>query len=366
MTASNLVTGALTCLMAVVLTLCVLIVGIRGARSLRERKRERIAAPVRPLLLELLCADDTEQNEPLMRLAEIDRRTWAALEPTLAEMLGKISGGARTALVRLYRMRGATDEAVAALDSHSAARRGRAAQVIGQLAYRPAVPRLCQLLADRDPEVRLAAGRALGRMGDPEAVPALLECLYGSRTVPPGTVTKALISLGPEALRNIAAGLEHPQPIVRSVTTEVLGATGAVSRTAEIARALREDPSLEVRIKAARALGRLGMPDGLEPLIAAVGPAQPTALRIVGAGALGTLGAVAGTTPLAKLLGDQNPHVAATAARALLRLGPPGEAALRGIADKDPGTRAAAQARAALDEAAVGGARLDVRVEVAL
>jgi len=64
------------------------------------------------------------------------------------------------------------------------------------------------------------------------------------------------------------------------------------------------------------------------------------------------------------LLADENPHVAATAARALLRLGPPGEATLRETADRDPTSASAAHARAALDEAAVGGARLDLRVEV--
>jgi hypothetical protein len=66
------------------------------------------------------------------------------------------------------------------------------------------------------------------------------------------------------------------------------------------------------------------------------------------------------------VLGDADPHVAGTAARALLRLGPAGEAALREAAAGRSHARAAAQARAALAEAAVGGTRHDVLVEVAL
>jgi HEAT repeat protein len=363
---TGFVIRALLCLMAVILVLCLLIVGARGVRRYRQRRRERIAAPVRGLLLQLLCAEEDEQTELLHRLAEIDERTWTALEPSLTALLEKVSGGARTALIRLYELRGAAVDAVADLDSRSAVRRGRAAQVLGQLSHRPAAASLCRLLADRDPEVRLAATRALGRCGGPAAVPHLLESLYGPRRQPPGVVTMALVSLGAEGQRNVAAGLEHREPLVRAVAIEVLGATGAVSRTSEIARAQREDPSVEVRIKAARALGRLGMPDGLESLLAAVGPGRPAALRIVAAGALGKLGAVAATGPLADLLGDPDLHVAATAGRALLRLGPAGRAALRAATDDPSSGPAAAQARAVLAEAAVGGTRHDVRAEVAL
>ncbi|MBN0048213.1 HEAT repeat domain-containing protein [Streptomyces actuosus] len=362
---TGIVRGALVGLSAVVLALTLLIVCIRCGRRYRQRRRERIAAPVRALLLRLLCAEEDDQSALLHRLAEIDKRTWTALEPTLTTLLGKVAGGARTALIRLYELRGAARDAVAALNSHRASRRGRAAQVLGQLAHRPAVAPLCRLLADRDPEVRLAAARALGRIGDPAAVPDLLESLHMPRSVPPGAVIRSLVSLGPGAQRQVAAGLRQ-EPLVRAVAIEVLGAIGAASRTSEIARALREDPETEVRIKAARALGRLGMPDGLEPLLAAVGPDRPTALRTVSVGALGSLGAVAATDRLVELLGDATPRVASTAARALLRLGPAGQGALRAVADDRAGGPASAQARAALAEVAVGGARHGVRAEVAL
>ncbi|MFK4100128.1 HEAT repeat domain-containing protein [Streptomyces sp. NPDC019531] len=363
---NGIVSGALLCLPAVLLALGLLIVSNRCVRRLRQRRRERRAEPVRGLLLQLLCAEEDEQDELLRQLAEVDQRTWTALEPSLTALLGKVSGAARTALVRLYEERGVAVEAVADLESRSAARRGRAAQVLGQLSHRAAEPSLYRLLADRDPEVRLAAVRALGRCGGPATAPHLLDALSGSRTVPPGAVTGALVSLGPQAQRNVAAGLDHPEPLARAVAIEVLGATGVVSRTSDIARALCADPSDEVRIRAARALGRLGMPDGLEPLLQAVGPGQPLALRIVGTGALGNLGAVSATDRLAELLGDANRHVASTAARALLRLGPTGQTALQTAAAGARGEQAAAQARAALAEAAVAGSQHDVRVEVPL
>lgn len=359
------VTQALLYLLAVGLALSLLIMAIRAVRTYRQSRRRRIAAPVRGLLLELLCAQEDEQSELLDRIAHTDRRTWAALEPTVAAMLGKVSGKARVALIRLYERRGSPAGAVADLRSRNAARRGRAAQVLGRLDHRPAAPSLCRLLDDRDPDVRLAAARALGRIGDPVAVPHLLRSLHGTRTVPPTTVIAALASLGSDAYSRVAAGLRDPAPLVRAVTIEVLGVTGAIARTPEIVRALREDPDTEVRIRAARALGRLGMPDALEPLLAAIRPGQPVALRIVAAGALGSLGAATATRPLGELLGDADPHVAGTAARALLRLGRAGEAALREAADDRLDARAAAQARAALAEAGVGGLRHDLVVGVA-
>ncbi|MFC4467998.1 HEAT repeat domain-containing protein [Streptomyces xiangluensis] len=366
MISTGIVNWALMCLLAVVLMLSLLTAAFRGARTYRRRRRERIAAPVRGLLLELLCAAEDEQNEFLDRLARIEKRTWAALEPTVAGMLGKVSGRARTALVGLYELRGAADDAVADLGSRSAARRGRAAHVLGQLAHRPAAPALCRLLDDRDREVRLAAARTLGRTGDPVAVPHLLRSVCGPRTVPPNLVTAALTSLGIEAWPSLAAGLRDPEPLVRAVAIEALGVTGAISRAPEVARALREDTDIEVRIRAARALGRLGMPDGLPPLLASIRRGRPVALRIVAAGALGNLGAVAATGPLTELLDDPNPHVAGTAARALLRLGPAGESALREAADGRPEAPATAQARAALAESAVGSSRQDILGEVAL
>ncbi|MFE9776193.1 HEAT repeat domain-containing protein [Streptomyces sp. NPDC005931] len=363
---AGVVTGALLCLLTAGLLLSLLITGMRGARTLRDRRRARMAAPVRGLLLELLCAPEEEQQDLLDHLARIDRRTWAALEPTVTAMLGKVSGTARTALVRLCEVRGAAADAVGDLGSRSPVRRGRAAHVLGQLRHREAAAPLCRLLDDRDPEVRTAAARALGRTGDPTAVPHLLASLYGPRTVPPKVVSASLVALGADAWPAVTAGLRDPQSLVRAVAIEVLGATGAIARVPDIVRALREDPEAEVRIRAARALGRLGMPDGLEPLLAAVLPGRPVALRIVAAGALGQLGAVAATGSLTELLGDTDPHVAAAATRALLRLGPAGGAALREAADGRLGARAAAQARAALAEAAVGGVRHDLLVGVAL
>lgn len=76
MIATSLVTGALMCLVTVVVLLGVLIVGLRVVRHYRQRRQDRIVAPVRGVLLELLCAEEDEQRDALDRLSELDDRTW--------------------------------------------------------------------------------------------------------------------------------------------------------------------------------------------------------------------------------------------------------------------------------------------------
>ena len=65
--------------------------------------------------------------------------------------------------------------------------RARAAELLGAAGYSEARPELELLLSDRHPAVR-AAARALGKLGDPAAVPALSSALQNRRAAPAGVV----------------------------------------------------------------------------------------------------------------------------------------------------------------------------------
>ncbi|TDT94126.1 HEAT repeat protein [Streptomyces sp. 846.5] len=350
---SGFLDGFLRLLSAFVLVLLVLLAALRATRWVRHRRREHALEPLRGLLLELLCAEGEGEAGALSVLARLDDRAWTALEPTARAMLAKVSGQARDSLVELFEQRGVAVRALADLGRRGTVRRARAAEVLGLLRYRPSVRALCRLLCHRDPEVRVVAGRALGRIGDASAVPDLLDCLHGLRPVPQSVVLRALTGFGPEGQTPIGAGLSDPDPLVRAMAIEALGATGAVAWAHPIAVALLQDPDPEVQIRAARALGTLGMPSGVAPLLSAVEPGRPVALRTVAARALGRLGDVSAASRLQSLLGDPSHHLATTAAGALLQLGPDGRAALGEAAAGALGDRAAAQARAALAQAAL-------------
>jgi HEAT repeat protein len=108
-----------------------------------------------------------------------------------------------------------------------------------------------------------------------------------------------------------------------------------------------------VRVRAARALGRLGSPVAVDALLDAVADHRSTALRVTAAQALGALGAGRAVPVLAGLVGDPAHWLAHTAAAALVAAGPRGVAALRDLTGgADPG--AVAHAREALVTAGAG------------
>ncbi len=350
-------------LAAVVAVTGVAIVVVRVVRHSRHRRRAVLAAGPRRALLAFVADNGEDGGDDLVRIPE---DAWKAAEPGALSLLGKLRGEAHVALVSVFLRRGTARRALFDLRSRSPVRRARAAQVLGDLEVRQAVPELCRLLTDRHGDVRVVAVRALGRIGDPGAAWRLIASLDQSDPVPSLLVTHTLVQLGPDTEVTLSAALDHPEARVRVVCLEALGLLGATGSVDRIARVLHEDPVLDVRVAAAAALGRMGTRSALEPLTHALHPARPVALRAAAARALGDLGAPAAVDQLVPLLDEDAYRVAHEAAHALRRLGPRGLAALREVLDAErhrartdgtgahaPPASAAAHAREALALAAV-------------
>jgi len=318
-------TAVLDVLAGVVVAAVAAIVGVRVLRKARRQRQAALAAGPRQSLLAFV-ADNGERGSH--DLVAIPDDAWAAAEPGALALLGKVRGEAHLALVSVFLQRGVARAALGDLRSRSRVRRARAAQVLGDLELRMAVPELCRLLGDRHDEVRVVAVRALGRIGDPAAAWRLIASLDRGDPVPSLLATHTLVQLGAEAEVTLSAALDHPQARVRAVCLDALGLLGATGSLHRIARLLREDAYLDVRVAAATNLGRLGTRGALEPLRLALGPARPAALRAAAARALGELGAPGAVPILADLLADDAFHVAHEAAHALRRLGQQGTDAL--------------------------------------
>jgi hypothetical protein len=338
---TELTTGFSGVVTAIVLGLagCVVVLGalLTGSRLLRQwltRRRTALAAPARPWVLELASSDEAMVRIALGRIGALDRRHWMAIEPTVVSLLGKVRGELCSCLAGLFDERGVTARAVHDVRAgrrfgrFRQGRRARAAALLGDLGYAAAVPELCALLDDRGLVVRVAAVRALGRIGRPAAAGPLLGTLTGSRRAPSDIVAYALIQIGQAAHADLVVAIGDTDPLVRAVAIEILGRTGAVTAAGPVIGVLRADPSGDVRVRAARALGRLGVPCALAPLLAATGPGEPLALRAAAASALGDLGAAQAALSLGALLNDGSYQVAHNAAWALRYLGRAGEEAL--------------------------------------
>jgi len=208
-------------------------------------------------------------------------------------------------------------------------RRARAAEILGTLERRDAVPALCEMLRDGDPDCRVVAARALGRIGDPAAARPLLDTVASRRrAIPAHLVAHALTRIGTGAQPALVSALDSPREATRAVAAEVLGLIGAVGATGRVEATLRRDESVEVRVRAAGTLGRLGTRTALAPLLESLEPDRPPRLRAEAARALGELGTASAAAALAAVLDDEQYAVAHHAARSLLRLGKPGRAAL--------------------------------------
>jgi HEAT repeat protein len=335
----RLFTVTIIVLIAVVAVTGLGIVAARVVRQIRQRKRETLAAGPRRALLAFVADNGEDGGHGLVAIPD---DAWKAAEPGALGLLGKLRGEAHVALVSVFLRRGVARAALRDLRSRSRVRRARAAQVLGDLELRQAVPELCRLLTDRHSEVRVVAVRALGRIGDPTAAWRLIASLDRSDPVPSLLVTHTLAQLGPDAEVTLSAALDHPQARVRAVCLDALGLLGAAGSLSRVARVLREDTVLDVRVAAAANLGRLGTRSALDPLTGALTAARPAPLRAAAARALGDLGAPAAVPALVALLDDDEYRVAHEAAHALRRLGRAGSDALRTVLATEAAEMAAA------------------------
>jgi HEAT repeat protein len=252
--------------------------------------------------------------------------------------------------------RGVVDRAAADLGARAAWRRGRAASLLGSSGSRSFTAQLTVLLGDRDPEVRCAAARALGKSGDPSAVTGLLVALHAEPPLPAGVVGMAVLDLGTPALPALRQALADGGPAARAVAAELLGLHGdlAASGALEVLVRDRECP-VPVRRAAAGALGRIGSPSATDALVRVLGTPP---LSATAAEALGRIGDPFALPALVAGLAASGPETRAACANALAALGEEGRQALTSAA---AGTHAAGlaprAARAALDALEAGPRR---------
>jgi HEAT repeat protein len=343
-------------LIAAACTALMLVIVLSRAHRVRTTRRGAVLlAPHRPLLLAVAAGEDGEgsAHASLQRLPD---RSWQHVRVAVIAMLAKVRGAPAESLVGLLQAHGEVDRATARLRSRSAVSRARGAYLLGLLQDPVHVPALLPLLSDPSPEVRLGAVRSLGLIGDACAAEAVLAAvpLQGGRIgVPAWVAAEALIGMGMSVAPVVRTALASADPAVRGVAVTVAGAATLSSLCPELRVLLEQDPSPEVRERAAVALGQLGSPRDVAPLVRQTASSQPAALRRTCVAALGELGDAGALPTLTGLLEEQDRRLAELSAEALVRLGPSG---LRELVTAASGTGARASvARGALDMARLRG-----------
>lgn len=239
------------------------------------------------------------------------------------------------------------------LQAKQPAIRQRAAQQLGALRAAQAVVPLIACLRDRSDRVQAAAAEALGRIGDPHAVTALLHSFKGETyglTDGEGSPSQYFMIVASAAK---ALGMIGDTPAVEALLKQLrvdnplsdegsaaaavgLGFVRDPRALPALINALRSSSHF-VRSQAAEALGRLGDPHAAEALIVALRDRSWT-VQLAAATALGDLGNSRAAAPLratlqqiesfvpesavdAFMLQDVRMHIHAAAARALARIG---------------------------------------------
>jgi HEAT repeat protein len=328
--AGGILWGSSVLVLLACLALVLLIVATKVTRTVRDRRTSALVAPHRPDLLAVASGED-EDGTHRDALIAVDGPAREALDDTVVELLAKVRGVPAEELAAVLLAHGAVDRAPHDLKHRSTIRRARAAHVLGLCHVGAALPLVVEALRDPAPEVRVAATRALGRLGEPGAAAPLLAAVGAERAVPAGPAADALEGMGVGIAGALRDGLLATSPTTRTVSAYLSG-EGSFTRSIDLLRlSLTTDGDPVVRAASAAALGRIGRPADVAVLLEGTEPAQPSALRRACAAALGDLGDPAAVDGLRGLLADADPRLAEIAATSLLRLGAVGRSALESV-----------------------------------
>lgn len=316
---------------ALAVLLVLALVGIRAAGELLGRVTERRRDGLRHLILAALLGDPAESSRALEALRAREGRSWQHVEQQAFAMLPKIKGESREVLVALLEGRGAADHAYANAGSWSLVRRSRGAYQFGALGHRESVPALLRLLGDKHFLVRRTAVRALGQIGDADAVPPLLDAVTDDPALVRDVIA-ALQRIGPAAVPHLRRDLElfvEAERVGRrgALVATVLGLHGDIGSVRSLVRAVDTGHEPSLQAAAAEALGAIGVPSAVPALAGALenGHAE---VRIKAAVALGRISDASAVPALVSTLGSGVHTVDRAVAGALLHLGRPGHEAL--------------------------------------
>ena len=300
----------------------------RSARRHARESARRLAELLRGFLAE---GSGSIELRRAARTAD-GRALWAALEslapgpgPAKRRRLGKLLDRNRHVLAERR-----------ALRDDSLWRRELAARRLA-LASSPGACRALRRAMRRGPEsVTLAAALALAHLRNRAALRWVLGHPEALARRTPRALAALLRGFGRPGLPLMADALERglADPRLTRALIETLGLGGWSAATGAVERHLGAE-NVDVRVAAARALGRLGGAACAPALIARLAdPEWP--VRAQAARALGLMAAPGAVEPLAACLTDRAWWVRRHAAYALLALGASGRAALSAAASASP------------------------------
>jgi HEAT repeat protein len=257
-------------LLALNLLLFVVLVVLRENWAFFQRRRAAVNAGLSPILERLVQDGDTARaiGELRVVVGGLDRQERPVAAWLLSDLLRDLDEADRVRLRDAFVESGAVALAERSTKRWMPWRRALACEMLGTIGAERSVPVLVERTSDARSEVRMAATRALGAIGSPDAAPRVTTLFLERTAVPTGVAYDALRALGGAGA--FRAGMESPDPTIRVASSFGVAAQpgGEVARMA-LTRVLAEDESDHVRIAAAKALGVVGGTQAPEALVEA-------------------------------------------------------------------------------------------------
>jgi HEAT repeat protein len=321
--------GIVVVLLAWAVALALVAVGLRLLRSRDVRRRMRIEAAWRDPIDDLVL-DGVPLPAPTTREQPI-------VLDLLLRYRAMLRGPEAERITDYLEEQGYVSQAVAGLRARNRWNRAASASQLGRMKSDAAVAALVELMSDQSDDVRMTAARSLAAIGDPAAVEALATALADSSRWTAATVAADLIEMGPPSvptLIEIASAADSGKEGAHDAAVtavRVLGEIRDLRAEPVLIRLLESSGDLNIRARAAAALGAVG------------GPLAPPALRDAlrddawqvraqSAASLSALGDRESIPKLSAAIQDESWWVRRNCAEALGSLGEQGREALRFLA----------------------------------
>lgn len=272
----------------------------------------RLAAILSMLLLLTACP-----QEGALDLEGLEGRARGGEPAAFRELVSLLANAGNDVNSRVYAMllelgSDATPYLLEEVASGDRERREHVIAALGTLKVREAVEPIALVLADRTLGRRYIAAWALGEIGDPRGIPALISALDDEDDEVRKYATRSLIKHNRAAVPPLIAYLETAPPRGEGGAVRALGDIGD-GRALEALLARVSGPS---RLDVLLALGKLKDPRAEAALIGGLSDAN-WQVRMNAAMALGPLGGAAAVPPLEKTLEDEEHVVREWSARSL-------------------------------------------------
>lgn len=204
---------------------------------------------IRPLLRVLKDGDNTSRKGAVEALVQIGEPAARLLPGVLTAEHFRVRAGVVDALDRLNWSPSTAEETVAYL---IAKERWSDLARSGAIAVEP----LIQVLDDRDDSIRRRAAKVLGEIGDPRAVPGLMNLLHDDYYSVRREVETAFVAMGVPAMESVVSALDDPDGDVRRRAADVLTEIGDVRAIAPLER-IFDDEDWYARKAAENAVARI-------------------------------------------------------------------------------------------------------------